>query len=107
MKTVMVTSLMAACALALACNTHDKNEPVDTTRTTSAVVVEPTLHDGHAAEPNGGITPMTPNSADQNDNVDRENQSGVDQNNVDQNVDQNIDRDVDQDMSGPRDASVR
>jgi hypothetical protein len=48
MKTVMIVlSLMAL----MACN-DDKTVPVDQTRTTSAIVVEPTLHDGHAAEPN-------------------------------------------------------
>ena len=46
MKTVIVLSLFAL----FACNDH-KAEPVDQTRTTSAIIVQPTLHDGHAAEP--------------------------------------------------------
>ena len=48
MKTMIVLSLLAF----VACTDHKKKEPVDQTRTTSAIVVEPTLHDGHAAEPN-------------------------------------------------------
>jgi hypothetical protein len=90
MKTVMALSLAALCAMACNDKTTKKNtEPVDTTRTTSAVVVEPTLHDGHAAEPQ---------------NVDQ-NQTNMDQNQT--NVDQNMDMDVDQDMSGvARDAGM-
>ena len=89
MKTVMALTLIAACALACRTDrttkTNSNSEPVDTTRTTSAVLVDPTLHEGHAAQPNN-----------------------VDQKNVDQNVDQsyeeqNMDMDVDQDMSGTRD----
>ena len=74
MKTVMLVLSLSL----FACNDH-KKEPVDTTRTTSAVIVEPTLHDGHAAEPN--------------------------QTNVDQ--EQDMDMDVDEtDMSGPRDGGA-
>ena len=71
MKTVIVLSLLSL----FACNDH-KKEPVDQPRTTSAIIVQPTMHDGHAAEP------------------------GVD---VDQEM---RDMDVDQDMSGARDASA-
>jgi hypothetical protein len=49
MKTVIVLSLFTL--LLVAC-TDTKKEPVDQTRTTSAIIVQPTLHDGHAAEPN-------------------------------------------------------
>lgn len=79
MKTVMMLVLSLSL---FACNDH-KKEPVDTTRTTSAVVVEPTLHDGHAAEPNNAE------------------QSGA----QDQSVDHNEEMDVDEaEMSGARDA---
>jgi hypothetical protein len=75
MKTVMIVlSLLAM----FACN-DKKKEPVDQTRTTSAIVVEPTLHDGHAVEPK-----VSPSSEEEELN--------------------NIDMDVDDvDMSGTRD----
>jgi len=55
MKTVIVLSLLSL----VACTEKKKSaEPVDQTRTTSAIVVEPTLHDGHAAEPNMSEQPV-------------------------------------------------
>ncbi len=51
MKPLIALSLVA---LGLAACDRQKSQqpPVDEqTRTTSAVIVEPTLHDGHAAEP--------------------------------------------------------
>lgn len=81
MKTVMmVLSLLAM----FACNDksgikRDDKAIDNTTRTTSAVIVEPTLHDSHAAEPNNGE------------------QSGA----QDQSVDKNEEMDVDEaEMSG-------
>ena len=51
-------TLIAVCVLGLglaACDEHMKkksrDDAVDRTQTTSALVVEPTLHDSHAAEP--------------------------------------------------------
>jgi hypothetical protein len=35
----------------MACTDQKKEPPVDQTRTTSAIVVTPTMRDGHAAEP--------------------------------------------------------
>jgi len=48
MKSIgLVLSLLAICA----CTDQKKEPAVDQTRTTSAIVVQPTLHDSHAAEP--------------------------------------------------------
>ena len=87
MKTVMmVLSLLAL----FACNDRREirrdDQAIDNqTRTTNAVIVEPTLHDGHAAEPNN------------------DEQSGA----QDQSADHNEEMDVDEaEMSGPRDAST-
>jgi hypothetical protein len=80
MKTVMALSLVAACALA--CNDKKTNDrdAVDQTRTTSAVIVEPTLHDGHAAEPEN-VDQNRTEEAEQNEDldkdVDRTDMSGV------------------------------
>ena len=79
MKTVMIVLSL----LSLIACTKEKKEPVDTTRTTSAIIVQPTLNDSHAAEPN---------ATDQN---------------YEENVDQNMDMDVDEvEMSGARDAGA-
>ena len=52
------TGLVLSLLSLFACNDH-KKEPVDQTRTTSAIIVQPTLHDGHAAEPNNAeMSPM-------------------------------------------------
>ncbi len=70
MKTVMIVlSLLSL----FACNDH-KKEPVDQTRTTSAIVVEPTLHDGHAAEPN-----VSDQNTNEDQNVDRDQNMDVDE----------------------------
>lgn len=80
MKTVILLSLMSL----FACNDHKKEPVDDQTRTTSAIVVSPTLHDSHAAEP--GVTNQTPEEPY---------------------VDQEMDMDVDEaEMSGARDAGV-
>jgi hypothetical protein len=73
MKTVIVLSLMSL----FACNDH-KQEPVDQTRTTSAIVVEPTLHDGHAAEPNVDQE----QNMDMDKDVDQTEMSGTDMNDM-------------------------
>ena len=72
MKTVITLCLLSL----FACTDH-KKEPVDQTRTTSAIVVSPTLHDSHAAEP-----------------------GGVNQTPEEQNVDQEMDMDVPAPMNG-------
>ena len=73
MKTVIALSLAAACVVG--CNDKKtKSEPVDTTRTTTAVIVEPTLHDGHAAEPNN-----TEQSGAEDQSVDKNQEMDVDE----------------------------
>lgn len=79
----MAMSLVALCAVACTDDRKIKRDDnaVGTTRTTNAIVVDPTLHEGHAAEP-----------------------EKVEQNNVEDEV---IELDGDHiDMSGPRDGGA-
>jgi hypothetical protein len=73
MKTVIVLSLLSV----FACTDQKKEPPVDQTRTTSAIILQPTLRDGHAAEPNvADLNRMNEAEQDKDMDVDETDMSG-------------------------------